>query len=355
MEAARDLNPRNSLEKKPEMTVIQELLNSLHLADKTAAWGTLGTVRAQKSFEPEIAVERLKENLSSKGSRQATIDVVSDLNNEQRQELQKVYKTVTQQDLIANVKKALSGDLEEAIVGLLKKPAHYDAQELKAAMKGIGTDEAALTEILTTRSNQQLQEIQNVFREEFKTELEKSITSDTSEPYTGLLIALAKGKREKDSGVLDYLRIDQDAQILSELGPKKTPNTAKWITIMAERSPRHLQKVFDKYKETNSVDIEEAIKKHFKGDFERGLLTVVSVSRNTPLYFADKLYNAMKGLGTKEKTLTRVLISRSEIDLLSIRVEFRKKYGKSLYSYIQSDVKGDYQACLLSLCRAEDI
>ncbi|XP_063296573.1 annexin A9 [Pelobates fuscus] len=337
------------------MTVIQEMLSSLSIADKVGAWGTLGTVRAQKNFDPDAEVEKLRESLPNKGSQQTIIDVVTNLNNEQRQDVVRLYKEQTQQDLIENIKKALSGDLENVIVGLLKTPIAYDVQELKSAMKGLGTDESTLTEIICTRSNEQLKDIQNLYREQFKAELETNIISDTSEPYSGLLLGITKCKREKDSGIIDYLRIEQDSQILSELGPKKTPIVSKWITIMAERSPRHLRRVFDKYKEINFVDIEEDIKKHFKGDFEKALLAIVSITKNTPLYFADRLHSAMKGTGTNDKTLARILISRSEIDLLSIRVEFRKKYGKSLYSTIKSEVKGDFQSCLLALCRAEDI
>lgn len=35
------------------------------------------------------------------------------------------------------------------------------------------------------------------------------------------------------------------------------------------------------------------------------------------------------------QVLMRILISRSETDLLSIRAEFKKKFGKSLYSSLQ--------------------
>ncbi|CAH2327009.1 annexin A2 [Pelobates cultripes] len=156
------------------------------------------------------------------GSRQTIIDVLTNLNNEQRQDVMRLYKEQTQQDLIENIKKALSGDLENVIVGLLKTPIAYDVQELKSAMKGLGTDEATLTEIICTRSNERLKEIQNICRQEFKAELETNIISDTSESYSGLLLAITK--------------------ILSELGPKKTPIVSKWITIMAERSPRHLRR-----------------------------------------------------------------------------------------------------------------
>ncbi|XP_077320369.1 annexin A9 [Lithobates pipiens] len=337
------------------MTLTDEILGSLHLADKTGAWGTLGTIKPLKNFEPELNVDRLHNTLTNKGSQQTIIDIVTGLDNEQRQEVIRIYKEELQQDLEENIKKALAGDLERLIVGLLKTPAVYDAQELKAAMKGIGTDEAALNEILSTRSNEQLRAIQACFKQEFKTELEKAIASETSGPYSALLLALLKGKREKESGIIDYGLIEQDFKMLSEVGPKNNPNDAQWITVFAERPKGHLRRVFDHYKKSTSVDIEDAIKKQFKGDFQKSLLTLVAVIKDTPLYFAEKLYSSLKGMGTDEKALTRILISRSEEDLLSIRVAYRKKYGKSLYSSIQSDTKGDYRSALLLLCRAEDI
>ncbi|CAJ0941703.1 unnamed protein product [Ranitomeya imitator] len=170
---------------------------------------------------------------------------------------------------------------------------------------------------------------------EYKAELEKNISSDTSEPYTALLLALAKGKRESDSGIIDYGLIEQESKILSDLGPKNIANSTQWIKILTERSHGHLRRVFDHFKKSTSEDIEERIKGNFKGDFQKGVLTLVAVIKDTPLYFADRLYSAVKGLGTDDSTLIRILISRSEVDLLSIRVAYRRKYGKSLYSTIQ--------------------
>lgn len=42
-----------------------------------------------------------------------------------------------------------------------------------------------------------------------------------------------------------------------------------------------------------------------------------------------------QGKGTRDKVLIRIMISRSEVDMLKIRSEFKRKYGKSLYYYIQ--------------------
>ncbi|KAL8184790.1 UNVERIFIED_CONTAM: hypothetical protein K2H54_028442 [Gekko kuhli] len=103
------------------------------------------------------------------------------------------------------------------------------------------------------------------------------------------------------------------------------------------------------------LQIEEAVAKYFQGNAQVALSTLVSVLRNTPLYFALKLRQAIKGPVASHKTLIRILISRSETDLLSIRAEFRKQYGMSLYSFIRAETQGYYREVLLGLCKAEDL
>lgn len=42
-----------------------------------------------------------------------------------------------------------------------------------------------------------------------------------------------------------------------------------------------------------------------------------------------------QGSGTDDHTLIRIMVSRSELDMLDIRANFRRMFAKSLYSMIK--------------------
>jgi len=71
--------------------------------------------------------------------------------------------------------------------------------------------------------------------------------------------------------------------------------------------------------------------------------------KDRPEYFADRLYKSMKGAGTDDSTLIRVMVSRCEVDMVQIMQAFQRKYGKSLVQFIKDDCSGDYERILVAL------
>jgi len=87
------------------------------------------------------------------------------------------------------------------------------------------------------------------------------------------------------------------------------------------------------------------------GDLEKALVTIVYYSRDPSAFWAEKLKQTMKGLGTDDDYLIRIMITRAEIDLRSIRDVFGDRFGKgkTLVDWIKSDTSGDYEAILVGL------
>lgn len=57
----------------------------------------------------------------------------------------------------------------------------------------------------------------------------------------------------------------------------------------------------------------------------------------------------MKGAGTDDETLMRIIVSRCEIDLEAIKREYSDLYEKTLYSAVKKETSGDYKNALLAL------
>ncbi|XP_077012220.1 annexin A9 isoform X2 [Tamandua tetradactyla] len=312
----------------------QQTLGHLGLANKAAAWGTLGTLRTFLSFSVDRDVQRLLTAIAGQGvDSSAIMDVLTNRSREQRKLISRAFQERTQQDLLASLQAALSGTLERTVVALLQPAAQFDAQELRAALKGSVSAEDVAVEILATRAPPQLQECLAVYKQDFQVEAEKDIRSETSGLLQDLLLALVKGRRDSYSGIIDYNLAEQDVQALRGAEEPNTEET--WILIFTQRNAEHLIRVFEQYQRLTGQELEEAVRKRFNGEAQAALLHLASVIRNTPRYFADKLHQALQEMEPSYQVLTRILISRSETDLLSIRAEFKKKFGKSLYSSLQ--------------------
>lgn len=58
--------------------------------------------------------------------------------------------------------------------------------------------------------------------------------------------------------------------------------------------------------------------------------------------------------GTDEETVTRVMVTRAEKDLMGIKEIFKKRNSVSLDHAIAKDTSGDYKAFLLTLLGNQD-
>ncbi|XP_038848435.1 annexin A5-like [Salvelinus namaycush] len=312
-----------------------------------------GSVKDFVNFNAKQDAELLHKAMKGIGTYEDTIlMLLASRSNNQRQEIKVEYKKAHGKDLVSDLKSELGGLFETLVVALMTPPISYDASQLHKALKGVGTDDDVLIEILASRTCAQIKDIVKVYKKECGGKLEKDITGDTSGNFQKLLIMLLQ--RSNDEGVDDN-RIEKDAKELIAAGKGKVgTDEDKFINILGNRSHEHLRLVFDAYKKVSGNDIEDSIEGATNGNLENLMLAVVKCAKSVPAYFAESLYRSMRRAGTDDQTLMRIMVSRGETDMLDIRACFKKMYGASLYTTIQEDTTGDYGKALLYLCGGND-
>ncbi|KAK0049189.1 annexin A7 [Biomphalaria pfeifferi] len=339
-----------------------------------------------KPWDPECDCEYLRDAMKGLGTNDdAIIHVVSSRCNQQRQELKDMFKALYGRDLIHDIKGELSGDYKELVMALFVSPAEYDAWCIKEAIYGLGTDEQALVEILMTRTNDQIKEIRAAYpnvvhksRVAKDTQFEKDIKDDTSGDFKRLLLSAAMGKRyeipqnrleqavqeiinpqdNQGTGMFEvnYTKLCDQEKAKVEAQQLYKAGEARWGTdeetfnrIFSTRDYYQLRATWDEYVKITQRDILNSVDRETSGNFKKGLRAIVMNIRSRPMFFAEKLCDAMKGLGTDEPTLIRIIVSRSEIDMVQIKECFLKLTNKTLWRWIKEDTSFNFKKLLQAI------
>nr|VZI46056.1 unnamed protein product [Spirometra erinaceieuropaei] len=303
---------------------------------ETEEYQSEGTLKPAENFDSNADCQRLRKAMKGMGTDEAAIiDVLGHRSLKQRLQIALDFKTLFGLDLIKELDSELSGNFARICRGLCLAPENYDAEELHEAMSRPGTDEDCLIEIICTRTNAQLKLIAEAYQKLFNRSLEEHVMKDTSGHFKRLLVSLLQANRD-ESRTFDRNKARKDAEDLLAAGEKKTgTDESKFNEILISRSNAHLRAVFAEYEKMSKNTIEEALKKEMSGDLLRSFLSIVRCIQNKPAYFAKTLNRAMKGLGTDDKSLSRVIVTRCEIDMVQIKTAFAAEYGKSLAEWIK--------------------
>lgn len=307
------------------------------------------TIFSTEKHDVSSDVELMHNALRFIASKKKIIEVLCTRTNRQRLEIVKAFKTCYDRDLIDEVKRKFSSEIRDLIIALLTPTNEFYTRELFDALNKTGTDEDALTQILVSLNNREIYDVNQRYSKIYEKALEKDLRAETSGNFKKLLVSLSNGTRD-ESYIIDLYAARVDALELKRAGVDKWGTDAGTFNrILCLRNFDQIRLIAQEYEYITGHSLEKDVKKEFSGDIEDGLLAILRYSNNRAEFFARCLYRTMAGLGTNDKALIRLVVTRCEIDMMDIKEEFQQKYGKSLKSFIKGDTSGNYRRALLKL------
>ena len=296
-------------------------------------------------------VEALRKAMEGFGTDEATlIKIIANRTGRQRQQIKAQYKATYGRDLIEDIKKECRGKLEDAFVALFKDPIEYDADALREGMKGLGTNEDTLIEIIASRPPQHLQAVKQCYQAKYNRDLEADIKKETHGTLEHILITLLQGRRSVNPNP-DQNRCAAIAKEIFDSGEGKLgTDESVFNKYFGTLSPYELCAVAQHYHRLTGHTILDAIEKEFHGDSKKAFKSIVYATLSPSEYFATRVNEALKGVGTKDHLLMRVLITRDEIDMPQIKQYYRQLYGKDMVEAIKNETSGDYKKLMVELC-----
>lgn len=279
----------------------------------------------------------------------AVINILAHRNAMQRGLIQQEYRAMYSEDLNKRLASELRGDLERAVLLWMYDPATRDATILKKALCRDVAGLRTATEVICSRTSAQLQQLKQIYYTMFGSILENDIELYTSGDHRMLLLSYVNIPRYEGPEV-DRMIAEMDAKALFKAGERRLGTDEKtFVKIFTERSRAHMAFVSQAYYHAYGNALDKAVKKETSGLFEYGLLTILQCSENPGKFFAKVLHKSMKGMGTNDSALIRVIVTRAEIDMQYVKAEYRKKHGKTLNDAVSSETSGHYKTFLLSL------
>jgi len=274
------------------------------------------------------------------------IRVLMSHSNEQRQAIKLKYKQDTGKDLEKDLRADLKTNIEEVVLGLLQTPAMYDAALLRKAIEGKVDKEDILIEVLFTRTHKELETAKQAYQLVNGSKLEDDVVKVADGQFRKMLLNAAELVRD-DKHDVDGSKAKQDAEKLSDAAQKAGGcDETVFTSIFSTRNYQQLVATFDAYKAVADREIESTIIRETSGPLQQVYSEVVKIARSKPAYFAEKLHKATKDTKINEAEITRILVSRAEIDLKLIKAKYQEAHGKNVTEVIMAKTKGDFETVL---------
>ena len=256
-------------------------------------------------------------------------------------------------DLITDLEKETSGYFRDGLVAIARGPLEQDCFNLNKAIKGLGTKENVLNDVLLSRSNADVHAIKQHYQHMYRRSLESDLKGDLSMKTERLFAMVLAGRRNEESTPINPQQCDADVQEMYRAteGQKVGTDQVSVCAILSSRSDGQIRAISQGYQQKYHRALGEVIKKNFSGHMEDALVFMLEHAEDRAKHDAYLLEDAMKGMGTKDDLLVNriVRVHWERARMSQCRAAFRHFFKKDLSDRIRGETRGDYEKLMVAL------
>ncbi|KAI9792165.1 MAG: hypothetical protein M1816_002705 [Peltula sp. TS41687] len=244
-----------------------------------------------------------------------------------------------------------SSYFRDGLIALVRGPLGQDVYNVHRAIKGLGTKEDLLNDVVLSRTNADLNAIKQEYQRTYRLSLEKEIREDLSMKTAELFQMVMAAQRAEESAPVIPQDVDRDVMALHQAtsGGMGTDQTTT-CRILSSRSDGQLRAIAQAYERRHGTKLERVIEKEFSGHMEDALLMILRGATDRAMRDALLLEDTMRGAGTKDDMLLNRVI-RYHWDrnhMAQVKGAYRHGYKRELASRIKGETRGDFEKLLLA-------
>ncbi|ACI65638.1 annexin [Phaeodactylum tricornutum CCAP 1055/1] len=267
------------------------------------------------------------------------------------------YKELRGKEL-KNVMKSECGkrNFGTALQFLAVSPIEADCDMIKAACKGVGTNELLLFTILCGRSNTEVELLKKKYFEIHTADLGRVLDGELGGDLEKMIFNTLQAAEEIfDSDYHTEALMKEDAAKLYEMGQGKRfgTNEAGLFKILCARPPEYLKQMNLVYAEKYGFTLPKALETELNGHVKDAALYMIGMKLKPYETVANLIHRACKGFGTNELLLTSALIRYQPI-MKNVMEAYIELYGETIEDRIKSECGGDYERILLEVLGAAE-
>jgi len=237
--------------------------------------------------------------------------------------------------------------LSPTVVAAEDFDAETDAKVLYKAMKGFGTDEDKIMNVVGKRSSGQLMQVEKKFRTMYGENLQKWLQNELKGNFEDVVTGRFFGPRGYQAYCL--------RKAMAGMGTDEKA----LVAVICTKDKREMEMVKKAYSTLYERDLIKDLESETSGDFRRIMVSLASAGRDEKPVDeelaktdAAALYEAGEGAwGTDEGTFNRIFAGRSFPQLRATFKAYKRKTGQDMGNVIEKEMSGNLEMAFVTLVR----